>query len=74
MSEPTDLIAVAYASRAVFGAPRLGGRGRVTSYLAIARGEMDAVSDSVSRLTGHGPATLEAFLAAHPGSYQHLLV
>jgi uncharacterized protein YbjT (DUF2867 family) len=63
----------AYASRAVYGAPHWEVEGWVTSYLAIARGEMDVVSDAVARLTGRQPANLEASLAAHPGSYQHLL-
>ena len=64
----------AYASRASYGAPDWEVEGWVTSYLAIERGEMDAVTDSVSRLTGHEPQDLEAFLAAHPESYQHLLL
>lgn len=67
-------VAEAYTSRAVYGAPDWEVEGWVTSYQAIARGELDVVSDSISRLTGHGPMTLEAFLAAHPESYQHLLV
>lgn len=65
--------AEAYASRAGYGAPDWEVEGWVTSYLAIAQGEMDVVSDSVSRLTGHEPMNLEAFLAGHPESYQHLL-
>ena len=63
----------AYASREVYGAPDWEVEGWVTSYLAIAKGEMDLVTDSVARLTGHEPMDLEAFLAAHPESYQHLL-
>jgi hypothetical protein len=34
---------------------------------------MDVVSDAVPRLTGHEATSLEAFLKAHPESYQHLL-
>jgi uncharacterized protein YbjT (DUF2867 family) len=60
----------AYASRAVYEAPDWEVDGWVTSYLAIANGEMDVVSDSVERLTGHPPQSLEDFLAAHPESYQ----
>jgi len=45
----------------------------VTSYLAIADGEMDVVSDAVEILTGHPPQRLEDFLTAHPESYQGLL-
>ncbi len=63
----------AYASREIYGAPDWEVEGWVTSYLAIANGEMDIVSDSVPRLTGHEAINLEAFLATHPDSYQHLL-
>jgi NAD(P)H dehydrogenase (quinone) len=63
----------AYASRASYGAPEWEVEGWVTSYAAIATGEMDVVSDTVSRLTGHEPMTLADFLRQHPESYQHLL-
>ena len=49
----------AYASRARFGAPAWEVEGWVSSYLAIARGEMDAVSSAVEVLTGHPPQSLE---------------
>jgi uncharacterized protein YbjT (DUF2867 family) len=68
-----ETIEEAYASRAVYGAPDWEVEGWVTSYVAIAKGEMDVVSDSVARLTGHEPMNLEAFLRTHPESYQHLL-
>jgi NAD(P)H dehydrogenase (quinone) len=42
----------AYASRASYGAPEWEVEGWVTSYVAIATGEMNVVSDTVSRLTG----------------------
>jgi NAD(P)H dehydrogenase (quinone) len=63
----------AYASRAAYGAPEWEVEGWVTSYAAIAAGEMDVVSDAVSELTGHAPMTLADFLSRHPESYQHLL-
>ena len=63
----------AFASRAAYGAPDWEVEGWVTSYLAIGNGEMDVVSDAVPRLTGHEATNLEAFLKAHPESYQHLL-
>jgi NAD(P)H dehydrogenase (quinone) len=54
--------------------PRRLVEGWVTSYAAIAAGEMDVVSDTVSELTGHAPMeTLADFLRRHPESYQHLL-
>lgn len=63
----------AYESRASYGAPAWEVEGWVTSYAAIANGEMDVVSDTVSNLTGHAPMTLSEFLQRHPESYQHLL-
>ncbi len=63
----------AYESRASYGVPDFEVEGWVTSYAAIATGEMDVVSDTVSKLTGHPPMTLTDFLRRHPGSYRHLL-
>jgi hypothetical protein len=51
-----ETVEEAYASRAHFGAPQFEVTGWVTTYVAIARGEVSAVSDTVPRLTGH-PAT-----------------
>jgi NAD(P)H dehydrogenase (quinone) len=56
----------AYASRAGLGAAPFEVEGWVTSYLAIARGELDVVSDAVQRVAGHPPQDLRAFAAAHP--------
>jgi NAD(P)H dehydrogenase (quinone) len=63
----------AYESRSTYGAPDFEVEGWVTSYAAIAAGEMDVVSDTVSKLTGHPPMTLTDFLRRHPESYRHLL-
>ncbi|MET9954040.1 SDR family oxidoreductase [Streptomyces sp. NPDC006339] len=63
----------AYASRAVYEAPEWEVEGWVTSYEAIAVGEMDDVSDDVRTLTGHPPQSFADFLAAHPESYRRLL-
>jgi NAD(P)H dehydrogenase (quinone) len=63
----------AYVSRASYGAPEWEVEGWVTSYVAIATGEMGAVSDTVSKLTGHAPMTFAEFLRKHPESYRHLL-
>ena len=68
-----ETVEEAYASRAVYDAPDWEVEGWVTSYLAIANGEMDVVSDAVETLTGRPPQSLEDFLAAHPESYQALL-
>ena len=52
----------AYASRAHYAAPDWEVAGWVTSYAAIAAGELDLVSDDVRALTGEAPASLEQFL------------
>jgi NAD(P)H dehydrogenase (quinone) len=62
----------AYASRASYGAPGFEVDGWVTSYLAVARGELEVVSTTVEDLTGHPPQSFPAFLAAHPESCAHL--
>jgi NAD(P)H dehydrogenase (quinone) len=53
----------ARASRATSGAPDWEIEGWVTSYAAIATGEMDVMTDCVARLAGHPPMTLDEFLA-----------
>ncbi len=63
----------AYASRASYGAPDWEVEGWVTSYQAIANGELAAVSDWVETLTGRPAQSMEDFLTDHPDSYQHLL-
>jgi NAD(P)H dehydrogenase (quinone) len=62
----------AYASRSSYGAPQFEVDGWVTSYACIATGEMDVVSDTIPRLTGHAAQSLPEFLAAHPDSYAHI--
>ncbi|CAA9482534.1 MAG: hypothetical protein AVDCRST_MAG85-762 [uncultured Solirubrobacteraceae bacterium] len=58
----TETVEEAYASRAHLGAPDWMVEGWVTSYLAIAAGELEAVTHDVETLTGQPPATLEQFL------------
>jgi uncharacterized protein YbjT (DUF2867 family) len=55
----------AYRSRAHFGAPDWEVAGWVTTYAAIAAGELDVVSDTVDRLAGHPPTMFAEFLAGH---------
>ncbi|MFJ3903780.1 NmrA family NAD(P)-binding protein [Streptomyces sp. NPDC090025] len=62
----------AYASRAVYQAADWEVEGWVTSYEAVATGEMEDVSDDVQTLTGRPPQSFADFLAAHPESYRHL--
>ncbi len=47
--------------------------GWVTSYAAMASGEMAVLSDNVAKLTGHEPQSLASYLRTHAESYQHLL-
>jgi NAD(P)H dehydrogenase (quinone) len=62
----------AYESRAGYGAPDWEVEGWVTSYVAIARGELDDVTDSVVRLTGHPPRELPELLEWYPEIWAHL--
>jgi uncharacterized protein YbjT (DUF2867 family) len=56
----------AYASRAVYGAPRWQVDAWVSTYTAVARGELAAVSDAVPRLTGHPATSFGELLARGP--------
>ncbi len=62
----------AYASRQHYGAPDFEVRGWVTSYQAIATGELAAVSGTVQLITGRAPQSFADFLRAEPGSWAHL--
>ena len=63
----------AYASRAHYGAPPFEVTGWVSSYQAIANGEVAQVSDAVEQVTGRAPQSLAEFLAARPESWAHLV-
>jgi uncharacterized protein YbjT (DUF2867 family) len=52
----------AYASRAVFGAPDWQVAAWVSTYTAVAAGELDEVSGDVERLTGRRPTSLREHL------------
>jgi NAD(P)H dehydrogenase (quinone) len=54
----------AYASRAPYGAPEWQVEGWVSTYLAIAAGELAAVRDDISEMTGHPAMSLQEALAA----------
>jgi NAD(P)H dehydrogenase (quinone) len=56
----------AYESRSHFGAPRWEVDGWVSTYAAIATGELDLVTDAVAAVAGHPPMSLAEFLAANP--------
>lgn len=53
-----ETVEQAYACRASHGAPSWQLDAWVSTYLAIARGELAAVSDDVRRLTGRHPMSL----------------
>ncbi|MDT0551254.1 hypothetical protein RND15_52760, partial [Streptomyces sp. DSM 41529] len=64
-----ETVEEAYASRAGYGAPEWEVAGWVTSYEAIAAGELATVSDAVPTLTGHPAMSFAEYLAANPDSY-----
>lgn len=58
-----ESLAEAYASRASYGAPDWQVEAWVSTYTAIAAGEMAGVSDDVQRLTGRPPISLRELLS-----------
>jgi uncharacterized protein YbjT (DUF2867 family) len=62
----------AYASRAHYGAPDWEVAGWVTTYAAIANGDLDRVSNDVEAVGGHPPMSLAEFLRRNPDSYRRL--
>lgn len=63
----------AWASRRPSGEEDWVIEGWITTYVAIAKGELAEPTSTVKELTGHDPQRLEAFLEQHPESYAHLL-
>jgi uncharacterized protein YbjT (DUF2867 family) len=68
-----ESIEEAYASRAGYGAPHWEVTGWVTTYVAIAVGDLEAVSDDLAGLAGQPPMDLAEFLRRNPDSYRHLV-
>ena len=62
----------AWASRRPSGHPDWEIEGWVTSYRAIAAGELAAVTDVVPSLTGHPARSVAEHLRAHPEDWAHL--
>jgi NAD(P)H dehydrogenase (quinone) len=54
----------AWESRSVYGAPDWQVEAWISTYTAVAAGELERVSDDFARLTGHEPITLAEFLQA----------
>ena len=67
-----ETVEEAYASRANYGADDWIVEGWVTTYVGLAKGEADLVSDDVKRLTGHEPITLVEYLEANPTALDHV--
>ncbi|WP_211358293.1 hypothetical protein [Amycolatopsis cihanbeyliensis] len=62
----------AYASRSDYGAADWEVAGWVSSYEAIATGELSTVSTTVPELTGHPAQSFAEYLQRYPESYRHL--
>jgi NAD(P)H dehydrogenase (quinone) len=62
----------AYASRASYGAPDWMVEGWVTSYAAVATGELDGVSDAVARIAGHPPQSFAEYLRRNPAELNRI--
>jgi uncharacterized protein YbjT (DUF2867 family) len=67
-----ETVEEAWASRRPSGHPDWEIEGWVTSYLAIAAGEMAPVTGVVEELTGHPARTVAEHLRAHPEDWAHL--
>ena len=65
-------VAEAWATRRPSGHPDWEIEGWVTSYRAIAAGELARVTDAVPALTGHPARTVVEHLRAHPEDWAHL--
>jgi hypothetical protein len=64
----------AYLSRAHYGAPPFQVDAWVSTYTAIAVGELAGVTNDVQAIAGHPPMSLAELLATNPDSYAHLIL
>jgi uncharacterized protein YbjT (DUF2867 family) len=62
----------AYASRSVYGAPDWQVAAWVSTYTAIAAGDLAEVTGDVERLSGHPPMSLADVLRSDPSTYANL--
>lgn len=69
-----ETVQEAWDSRARYGAPEFEVEGWITSYLAIAAGEMGPPAETVQKLTGHPALTFAEYLERYPESYRHLMI
>jgi len=72
VSYHAETLPEAYESRARYQAPDWEVEGWVSTYAAIAAGELDAVSDHVERLAGHPPMSMADYLAADPSAIERV--
>jgi NAD(P)H dehydrogenase (quinone) len=68
-----ETVEEAWESRRPSGAPEFEIEGWITTYTAIAAGDLDAISDTVERLTDHEPRRLGDWLRDNPESWRHLV-
>jgi NAD(P)H dehydrogenase (quinone) len=68
-----ETIDEAYASRAIYDAPKFEVDGWVSTYTAIAKGEVAGISGDIRAVTGHEPQRFDDFLVENPDSWAHLL-
>jgi uncharacterized protein YbjT (DUF2867 family) len=68
-----ETLSAARESRAGYGAPGWQVEAWISTYTAIAAGELATVSDAVARLAGHEPGTLAGFVRANPGCLDHVI-
>jgi NAD(P)H dehydrogenase (quinone) len=68
-----ETIDEAYASRAVYNAPKFEVDGWVSTYEAVATGEVAGISGDILEVTGHEPQRFDDFLVENPASWAHLL-
>jgi NAD(P)H dehydrogenase (quinone) len=61
-----ETVEEAYVSRARYGAPDWQLEAWVSTYVAIAAGELAGVSEAVARLAGHRPRTIDDVLSGRP--------
>jgi NAD(P)H dehydrogenase (quinone) len=67
-----ETVEEAYASRAGYGAPDWMVDGWVSTYTAIAAGELDVVTGDVEALTGHPATSFEDFLRGEQAAIEHV--
>jgi NAD(P)H dehydrogenase (quinone) len=67
-----ETLEAARASRAAYGAPEWQMDAWISTYTAIAAGELATVTDTVARLAGHEPQSLADYVRAHPDCLDHV--